>query len=144
MTIIHPSHGILWGDQKENAGMGFTVGKNQVAISEHSDSYVFAPLVYNANLEGWHLITIVYDNHIPKLYVDGVFIKSGIVSGYKNIRPSNGSDATQYEYSGFGRAFSGKHTKSPSPQFEGLIDDFKIYNRVLSQSEISWLYKSDK
>jgi hypothetical protein len=82
----------------------------------------------------------VYEDHLPKLYINGVLVKTGKVSSILNVRPSNGYDGNvfgDYSSSGFGRAFS--PTGTPFAQFNGSIDDFRIYNRVLTQSEIKYL-----
>jgi hypothetical protein len=88
------------------------------------------------------LVTIVYENHIPKLYVDGVLVKTGKASSVANVRPSNGNDINNgfgnYSSSGIGNGFSPSGTP-PIPQFNGSIDEFRIYNRALTQTEISYL-----
>jgi hypothetical protein len=139
-AVLHPAHGGSWGNAAQNAGVGLFVGKNQIAVVEHTHQYISAPLVYNSTFNGWHLITIVYENHIPKLYVDGVLAKTGKASAILNVRPSNGNDLNNgfgdYSSSGIGRAFS---PSGNSAQFNGIIDEFRIYNRALTQSEITYL-----
>ena len=140
--IVHPTHGGAWGNASQNAGVGFSVGKNQITVVEHSHLYIASPLVYPASLNGWHLVTIVYENHIPKLYVDGALVKTGKASSIANVRPSNGNDINNgfgnYSSSGIGNGFSPSGTP-PIPQFNGSIDEFRIYNRALTQTEISYL-----
>jgi uncharacterized protein YoxC len=140
--IVHPTHGGAWGNASQNAGVGFSVGKNQIAIIEHTHLFGAAPLVYSTLLNGWHLITIVYENHIPKLYIDGVLVKTGRATSIVNVRPSNGNDINNgygnYNNSGIGNGFSPSGTP-PVPQFNGSIDEFRIYNRALTQTEISYL-----
>ncbi len=142
-AVLHPAHGGNWGNASQNAGVGLFVGKNQVAVVEHTHLFISAPLVYSTSLNGWHHITVVYENHIPKLYIDGVFVKVGKASAIMNVRPSNGTDINNgfgdYSTSGFGRAFSPSGTLA---QFNGSIDDFRIYNRALTQSEITYLSKN--
>lgn len=143
--ILHPTHGGAWGVASENAGVGLCVGTNQVAVLEHTNGFIAAPLVYNKVLNGWHLITLVYENHIPKLYIDGILVKNGKATTILNVRPSNGNDINNgygnYNTSGFGRGFSPTGTP-PIPQFNGSIDEFRIYNRALDQDEITFLSKN--
>jgi hypothetical protein len=106
--VIHPTHGANFGNKDQNAGSGLYVGTNGLYISEHSDGYVASPLVYTGDLTGWHLITIVYDNKTPKLYIDGLYVKSGLVNT-RTIWPSLGYDPTNfanYNQSGFGAGFT--------------------------------------
>lgn len=139
-AVLHPVHGGNWGIASQNAGVGLFVGRNQVVVVEHTHQYISAPLVYSTTLNGWHLITLIYENHIPMLYIDGVLVKTGKVSGILNVRPSNGTDINNgfanYSTSGLGRAFS---PAGAPAQFNGAIDDFRVYNRVLTQSEINYL-----
>jgi hypothetical protein len=140
--LLHATHGAAWGVPSQNAGVGLCVSTNQIVVIEHTDGFIAAPLVHNSLINGWHLITLVYINHIPKLYVDGVFVKNGLGTNILNVRPSNGNDYNNgyggYSTSGFGRGFSPSGTP-PIPQFNGSIDEFRIYNRALTQSEITYL-----
>jgi hypothetical protein len=146
--LLHPTHGSNWGDPTLNSGVGIYFGKNQIQIVEHSDNYVGFPLTYSGSFSGWTHIVLVYEGHIPKLYVNGQFVKSGLITKFKYVHPSNGVDKTSYanySTSGIGRAFSPQNesiTSAIYKNFEGKIDDFKIWNRVLTNSEIDYLYKN--
>jgi hypothetical protein len=137
-SVIHPSHGQNWGDISLNAGAGISVGTNQVAVSEHTHLYISAPLVFrpSVNFSSWTHFTLIYDNHKPRLYVNGALVKEGQVSAIRNVRPSNGYDGV-YNTSGFGNNF--RPTGSPQGQFSGKFDEIRIYNRVLTQEEIAFL-----
>ena len=133
--VIHPTHGYTWGwGNTTNAGAGLYVGTNGIYLIEHSDAYYKAPLVSQQSLIGWHMITIVYNNKLPSLYVDGIFVKNG-VANTRNVRPSLGPDA-QYGNAGIGNGGTGNSF------FKGKIDDLALWNRVLTQQEISKLYNS--
>jgi len=69
----------------------------------------------------WHFIGATYSTH---LYVDGVLVKSCGEDVGGSL-----SDPTLGAY----------HVNKSNP-FSGIIDDFRIYNRVLSESEIKQLY----
>jgi len=135
-SVIHPTHGGNWGDQSQNAGVGIFVGTNQIEIVEHTYLFESNPLVYNTNLTGWHHIVLVYNSHIPSLYLDGILVRTGLKSSITNIRPSNGFDSI-YPSSGFGSSFSPNGT--PTAQFNGSFDDIRIYNRSLTADEIKYL-----
>jgi hypothetical protein len=141
--VIHPVHGSCFGNINTNSGTGLYVGRNGIVVQEHSDNYVRAALVYSANLVGWHLITVVYVNKLPVLYIDGQLIKSGIADT-RNVHPSMGYDNTtyaNYSNSGFGVGFNSTSNSSLS-FFNGKIDDICIWNRTLTSSEINQLYTS--
>lgn len=139
--VIHSSHGRNWGTQEANAGVGITFAINQITVIEHTHLFVASPLVYNpsSDLKGWHHIVIVYDQHIPSLYIDGVFIKKGLITNISVVRPSSGFDSV-YPNSGFGASFSPNGL--PTGQFLGSIDEISLYNRVLTIDEIKYLSKT--
>ena len=138
--IVHPTHGLSWDSQ--SAGVGVIFGTNQIQIIEHADNYLYFPLVYSGNFTNWNHITLVYENHIPKLFVNGTLVVIGIQSPKQLIRPSNGSEGwAAYSESGFGKSFAPGAFNS-SKQFTGLIDDYAIWNRVLTANEIKDLYNT--
>jgi len=140
MTVINPPHGSNWGDIYQNAGVGVNVGTNQIQIVEHTHLYVASPLVYPTNINGWHHIVLVYNQHIPKLYLDGILVATGLQSSITNVRPGNGYCA-YYNQSGFGSSFN--PTGNPIGQYKGNFDDIGIWNRALTQEEITNLYTAD-
>jgi hypothetical protein len=136
MSVIHPSHGSNWGSMSTNAGVGINVAINQVQIVEHTHLYISSPLVYNAQISGWHHIILVYDQHVPKLYLDGKLVATGLKSSIQNIHPSSGFCNT-YSQSGFGNSFT--PNGSPMGNFKGSYDEIRIYNRILTEEEILYL-----
>lgn len=134
-TVIHPAHGESWGPDSQHTGIGVNIGKNQIQVVEHTGGYVGSPLVFNTNLNGWHHILIQYENKTPSLFIDGGFKKRGLTSIYPNVHPSNGYCA-HYSLSGFGRSFA---PQGNIGQFTGSFDDIRIYDRALTQSEITYL-----
>ncbi len=83
------------------------------------------------NDDRWHLFTGVYDplNNYSGMYVDGQLI--------------NTSDALYSEFSFTGYKSYIANNKYLSNQFNGDIDDIKIYNYAFSDSEVESLYASD-
>lgn len=147
--VIHATHGYNWNLNALHTGAGLYVSQNGVFVLEHTNSVVATPLVWSGQLDGWHAVTIVYENHLPRLYIDGQFIKNGLVTPY-TVHPSFGCDSffvsPNYPYitCGFGKGFNPSVVGVPVVNFKGSIDDIKIYNRALTPAEITELYNKDK
>ncbi len=138
--VIHPIHGISFGIQNNVAGSGLYVGNNGVYILEHSGGWEAISLRWEGNLTGWHLISVVYENKFPKLFIDGQYISTGIPSS-RDIYISLGPDSfPAYTNSGVGAGYKSAMPQSTSQYFNGKIDDLVFFNRVLSPAEISQLY----
>jgi hypothetical protein len=132
--VIHPTHGSCFGNWQDNAGAGLYVGQNGVVVTEHSSDYVRVSLSFSGSVASNSVVTIVYENKIPKLYLNGVLVKTGIADT-RNVHPSAGFDNTtfaNYSTSGFGAGFNGQH-------FNGKIDEILIWNYPLSLSDIQLL-----
>ena len=92
---------------------------------------------YTINNNIWHHIcyTLTYSTgstSTHKVYVDGTIIYQTTTGVYPN-------SAVTYPY-----CYIGKSTYAVDPYFNGIIDDFRFYNRILSLSEIKTLYNSIK
>lgn len=140
--VIHPNHGMMYGSYLTNAGSGVYVGTNGVVVIEHSHNYLKRALVYSDTLNGWHHIVIVYNNKIPSLYIDGQFIKNGVLSS-KNVHPSLGYDSTiitshNFSNSGIGVGLNDQY--NDGHYFYGKIDDIGIWGKSLTLKEIIELY----
>jgi len=140
--VIHPNHGLMYGPSSTNAGSGVYVGTNGVVVLEHSHNYIKRALVYSVTLTGWHHIVIVYNNKIPSLYINGQFIKNGVLSS-RNVHPSLGFDSTivtthNFSNSGIGAGLNNQYNSGHF--FNGKIDDIGIWGRCLTTKEIQDLY----
>jgi hypothetical protein len=82
---------------------------------------------------GWHYFVYVVDdiNNIQKVYVDGV--EQGSTTYTQSIT-----------YAGLGSdTFVGRHGNGSSNyDFSGIIDDVRVYNRVLGAEEVQGLYNN--
>lgn len=107
-----------------NAGIGVSVGTNGISVFEHGGGYLPSTLVYQAPIFGWNHIAVVYLNKQPSLYLNGVWVRTGLISPRAAVHPSAefGGDASPYGY------------------FAGLLDEPSIYNRSLSPAEIEDVY----
>lgn len=72
----------------ENAGFGIAVGTNGISIHEHTVNDMPAKLVYAHSFAKWQHVAVVYDNKLPRLYINGKFIKQGLPSKYDHVYPS--------------------------------------------------------
>ena len=135
--VLYPS----WGGESSTgkAGVGLLVGQDVVSVIEHADGYCPLPLVWQGNIgSNWTLVTITISNNGgPILYVNGSRIKRGLASSKrKYIGPSIPRSVPDV-------IGNGEIVGCSSCPYHGLMDDFRIYNRALSASEIKALYFSD-
>jgi len=78
----------------------------------------------------WHhiAVTIDADNHTHKMYIDGSYVAQN-TSGY--LAPADLGET--------GLNYLAKSNYAADPYFNGTIDDVRIYNRILSATEIAEL-----
>jgi hypothetical protein len=106
-------------------GAGVSVGTNGISVFEHGDSYLASPLVYDTPLTNWTHIAVVYIGQQPRLYVNGTLARTGLVSTHLSY-PSTclGESGKGYGY------------------YAGLLDEFSIYNRALTATEVLSIYNA--
>jgi hypothetical protein len=75
----------------------------------------------------WHNITVTFDGSSMKLYVEGILEKTTTLFNNR-IDECIG-----------GKLQIGRWWSSDSMYFKGLIDDIRIYNRALTQEEITYI-----
>lgn len=110
--VVTPAHGLV------NAGMGVSVGTNGISVFEHGDGYLPSTLVYDAKITDWTHVAIVYVNRTPNLYINGVFVKTGVQSARSIVYPSVGSGIYGYSL------------------FKGEVDNIRIWNADLTSTEL--------
>ena len=71
----------------------------------------------------WHFIALTYDGGVARLYADGVLRATGAKNW--NLAP--------------GYCFIGQQVNTYAEYWNGLIDDVRVYNRVLSDADIASL-----
>ena len=78
---------------------------------------------------GWHHVAYVFDDtsNTQTLYIDGIAVATG-----------NRTESITYSGQG-SNTFIGQHGNAASYNFDGKIDDARIYDRVLTASEIQSL-----
>jgi hypothetical protein len=110
-------------------GSGVSVGTNGVSVFEHAYRYLPSLLVYDAPIVGWTHIAVVYQNQRPTLYVNGLLVRTGLLS-----------TAASYPSTCLGEG--GSNVLLPYGYYAGLLDEVSIYNRALSAAEIQAIYKA--
>ena len=85
----------------------------------------------NYNNGSWNLFVFSWDGNTIKLYQNGFLVGSGLANGVMNSFNQNLE---------FGRYGGGQATSGGNTHFAGSLDDIAIWNRALSQSEITQLY----
>lgn len=112
---ILPGH----GGKDQYRGTGVSVGTNGISLYEHKGHYLGARIVFEDSLKGWNHVAVVYDNNAPALYVNG--LKAAAKKATKDIiKPL---------FDLGGQSHNNKY-------YKGLLDEFRIWNRALTQAEI--------
>jgi hypothetical protein len=106
-----------------DTGAGASVGTNGISIFEHGSYHLPSPLVYQGAITGWTHVAVVYTNKQPSLYVNGVWVRTGLASAQSSIHPSPGLGG--YNWYGY---------------YAGLLDEVSIYDRALAPTEIASIY----
>lgn len=121
--ILYPSFG-----PGSDSGAGLAVATNGVVIGEHQSSYAPPTLVHSATINTWTHITAVYDNKVPKLYINGVLVRTASASTKTNIYLSDFQQGTTVGIGGQpGGGFGG---------FQGSLGLYISYDNVLTATEI--------
>jgi hypothetical protein len=116
-------------DAQNNGNFVISVGTNAIQVFDHGDAYMPCLLSYTVNISSNVHIVITVVNKQPSLYINGVFIKTGLTS-----------PKTKVELSGRGPTVS----TSVYGRFSGNVNIYKYHNRVLSSQEILQNYDSIK
>jgi hypothetical protein len=112
--LLYPS----WGGYASRAGLGVALGTNGIMVIEHANSYMPCLLSYTANMSGWNHYTVVFSAHVPRLYINGNLIRTGI--------PSQKS-VTYMSYQFGGYVYG---------NYNGFLDDVCVYNSALTAAQI--------
>lgn len=125
---------IIWDDDKQDygdRGIGLTKDNNicKFTIFRKSDGFGDLKSTDNRELNKWQLVTFVLDGNDNKtIYINGI-----------NVGVSHTSN--NYDHSGRTRIVIGSGHDGYVGYFKGLIDDVRVYNRALKESEVQDLYK---
>ena len=110
------------GDQALNFEIGFSGSTGRWSTPDAS-----------IRLNNWHHVALVYDSsstlNEPALYIDGVAVpvtRNSSPSG--SVDPDSAHDLTL-----------GNHSENSSRTFDGRLDDIRLYDRILSASQVTEL-----
>jgi hypothetical protein len=108
-------------------GAGISCGTNGISVYEHGDGYMPPLLVWSGTVSSTAFthIVVTYTNRVPKLYVNGVFIKTGVVSA----RATSLQGGYNIGYGSYG-AFTGDWAIA------------RYYNRTINDNEITQNFNS--
>lgn len=88
----------------------------------------------------WHHVAVTFDGDMKRIYVDGkIDVEAATATNNKMIGPK----AQRYGFIGIGSEadqFNGN--ASPTWTFTGLMDEFLMYHRALTEDEMESLYRS--
>lgn len=137
MNWINKSSGVIFNSGTTNSGRNGTIVRHSAVTPENmvvcitNDSAVencplTIPMAYSNTLQ---MIVVTYNQSLGNVsaYVNGTLVQSRQIQNYSV------ADTSRFTIIG-ARNFTGLNV------FNGTIDNFQIYNRVLSQQEISYLY----
>ncbi|MFM2214079.1 MAG: hypothetical protein RL427_1342 [Bacteroidota bacterium] len=80
----------------------------------------------------WHNCVVTYDSNTFRFYIDGILIST-----------TNLAVSTDGQFNYFGKS-NDANTTINSAFFNGIIDDIGIWNRVLTQEEITTLFNANQ
>lgn len=107
-----------------HSGAGISAGTNGVSVYEWGSSYVPPLLVYAATISGWTHATVVYINQQPRLYLNGIWVRTGLTST-KVVHPRFQIGS----FAGYG-------------SFDGKSYDVRAYSYAMSAAQVANLYQS--
>ena len=106
-------------------GVGISIGTNAVLVAEHAANLLICRMGYTTTINAFVHVIVTYANDSTKLYINGKLVRSRptLCTTVHNIIEPHQLGMALY-----------------SPNFSGIIDDFGIWNRALTQKEVESLY----
>jgi hypothetical protein len=138
------------GDVLHGAGhaiAGLAVGRNGVYVVERGRAQAPAVLVERRPIAGWTHVAIVYRDGRPRLYLDGKFVREGLVSGAV-VHPGVGSPppfpGTIYHFTALENVVKASGLPLPPSLgraflFEGSLTTPELFPEALSDDAIARL-----
>jgi len=130
-TVLHPDQFYL-GFGPENGEMHYKwhLGTDDGGTLREGDIYSGVP-----DINRWIHLAGTYDGRTMRLFVDGIEIDNRSLTG--NIRVDNNPVT-------IGGEENGADLQVVDGEFEGLIDEVRIYDRALNASEIREIFNLDQ
>jgi len=124
---VLPCNGFRMGYDTNFSRWNFSVGD-----SDTQYDWVLFTQPYAEVFDTYHFITATFDSGTMNLYVDGILESSKISTTVTNV------DAT------ISNLKIGAYSTSDLHYFNGIIDEARVYNRVLNAQEVSTQYQRKK
>lgn len=121
MTTPEDSHTV---NTEKYVGMLATTSAYTVERYNNTDSRL-SSIILNGIYDDWKYVTVVFDDNYTKIYVNGILAASD------SVAVDVGALFTDDSMTWIGHANWGD-----GEGFQGMIDEFRIYGRVLSEDEI--------
>lgn len=124
---IYPRHGELaYGKGYVTAGV--SVGSNGVSVLLYGNALFMSVLVHQQDLGGWNHVAVSYSNALPRLFLNGVLVRSGQV--VNNVRIHPGADLG-----------GGPDVEGSRMHYRGQLDEVRVWDRALTETDLqSWLH----
>jgi hypothetical protein len=90
----------------------------------------------------YHIVCVLDRNDKLKAYINGILQTITVTAGTNNLIPFSTTNYSTNHPFRIG-CYTTANNTSPATIFNGQIDAFNVWNRVLTQSEITELYNSD-
>ncbi|MEW6427535.1 MAG: LamG-like jellyroll fold domain-containing protein [Thermodesulfobacteriota bacterium] len=119
--LFYPDH------MGNDGGAGVSVATNGVLVFEHGSGYLPALAAYNTPIgNDWKHIVVTYRNRQPRIYVNGVLVRTGLVSPRPSVYAPVVAGGGSYGW------------------FSGSVDDLRIFDWGLTDKEVSALYGNSR
>ena len=128
MANSNQNWAMLPGNSGTNLGVGLSFVQNGIMVGEHATNVLVSRLSHAFSSTSFNQVVIVYRTDSTFLYLNGVKVRSKAIY----CSSSNKILTSPIRFGG----------SLYSPNFEGIIDDIGIWNRALTQAEITTLYSS--
>jgi len=127
---LHNKHADIGGFGASNRGSNFQIGTKygEFIVWGWTDPYDWYTGILTKNYidKKWHFVAVVYDGNTTSLYIDTERV--AYTTKYRwNTEPQ--------------KIIIGNEIDEQGHEFIGFIDDFRIYDRALSEDEIIQLYQ---
>ena len=114
----------LHGDSSDDAGMGVVIGTNAICVSEHASFHLPCLLRFDTTISDWTHIAVVMEDRTPRLYVNGVLVRTGVQSARTHVYAT-------WNVVGSGLSLG---------RFRGDLDEVSLYDRALTDAEIQGIF----
>ncbi|AFL81569.1 hypothetical protein Aeqsu_2106 [Aequorivita sublithincola DSM 14238] len=122
-----------WASLLAKSGNSTSLDSRQFSLfyNDDGDIYFNNDVVgnFSFDLDQWYNLTLTYDSGTVKTYVDGVLIND--IAGIEPVVSNQLSLMIGYD------------TPGVTEYYNGILDDIRIYNRILSESEVTRLTNED-